>query len=242
VLRKSSDHRLQLGQQDILFKGILGASEWWKPSTATSKPFFEGVVATKTSPTCCSRPNAWRSPRPNSSFFRKQPKMRVSTNSCAEPIIYQGFGFLTQSLHQQPKDNLFTVVVLPGRDATLLSCRETRTRHKVACPSRTECAAKRASSLYTLAPGARVMREKGIVATASDDGRRTSRSGFSRVGHEHWPASDDVLPGSSIQAASKTSVRFASGAGRAIHAGSRMRNRSAASGNGKRLCLFESGR
>src|SRR4030095_14350752 len=34
---------------------------------------------------CCSRPNAWRSPRPNSSFSRKQPKMRLSTNSCAEP-------------------------------------------------------------------------------------------------------------------------------------------------------------
>jgi hypothetical protein len=28
-----------------------------------------------------------RTPRPNSSFFRKQSKMRVSTNSCTEPII-----------------------------------------------------------------------------------------------------------------------------------------------------------
>jgi hypothetical protein len=37
------------------------------------------------SATCCSKPNAWRSPRTNSSFFRKQPRMRVPTNSCAEP-------------------------------------------------------------------------------------------------------------------------------------------------------------
>src|SRR6266403_1625566 len=58
-------------------------SEWWKPSTATSKPFLEGAVVTRISAIYCSRPNAWRSPRPNSSFFRKPPKMRVSTNSCA---------------------------------------------------------------------------------------------------------------------------------------------------------------
>ncbi len=82
----------------------------------------------------------------------------------------------------------------------------------------------------------------GIVTVATDDGRRASRRGFSWLGHEHWPASDDVLPGGSIQAASKTSVRFASGAGRAIHARSRMRNRSAASGNSEGLRLFESGR
>src|SRR5580700_6027072 len=61
------------------------ALEWWKPSTATSKPFFEGVVATRISAICCSKLSAWRSPRPNSSFFRKPPKMRASTNSCAEP-------------------------------------------------------------------------------------------------------------------------------------------------------------
>src|SRR5882672_7202984 len=61
------------------------ASEWWKPSTATSKPYLEGAAATRISATCCSRPSAWQSPRPNSSCFRKQPKMRVSTNSCAEP-------------------------------------------------------------------------------------------------------------------------------------------------------------
>src|SRR6266576_833835 len=60
------------------------ASEWWKPSTATSKPYLEGAAATRISATCCSRPSAWQSPRPNSSCFRKQPKMRVSTNSCAE--------------------------------------------------------------------------------------------------------------------------------------------------------------
>ena len=64
----------------------------------------------------------------------------------------------------------------------------------------------------------------------------------SNKSHERWPASDDVLPGSSIQAPSKTSVRFATGAGRAIHAGSRMRNRSAASGDSEGLRLFESGR
>src|SRR6266704_1356287 len=61
------------------------ASESWKPSTATSKPSLEGAVATRISAICCSRPNAWRSPRPNSSFCGKQPKMRVSTNSRAEP-------------------------------------------------------------------------------------------------------------------------------------------------------------
>jgi hypothetical protein len=31
--------------------------------------------------------SAWRSPRPNSSFYRKPPKMRVSTNSRAEPYF-----------------------------------------------------------------------------------------------------------------------------------------------------------
>src|SRR5947207_2041780 len=55
-------------------------------------------------------------------------------------------------------------------------------------------------------------RADGIVTTASDDGRRASCCGFSRVGHEHWPASDDVLPGGTVQAASETSVRFASSA------------------------------
>jgi transposase len=50
------------------------------------KPSFEGAVATRISAIYCSRLNAWRSPRPNSSFFRRPPKMRVSTNSCAEPF------------------------------------------------------------------------------------------------------------------------------------------------------------
>jgi len=50
------------------------------------KTLLRGVVATRISPICCSRPNAWQLPRPNSSFFRKQPKMRVSPNSCAEPF------------------------------------------------------------------------------------------------------------------------------------------------------------
>jgi transposase len=51
------------------------------------KPSFEGAVATRISPICCSRLSAWRSPRPNSSFFRKPPKMQVPTNSRAEPIF-----------------------------------------------------------------------------------------------------------------------------------------------------------
>jgi transposase len=49
------------------------------------KTLLRRAAATRISAICCSRPNAWRSQRPNSSFFRKQPKMRVSTNSCAEP-------------------------------------------------------------------------------------------------------------------------------------------------------------
>src|SRR6266478_7186282 len=57
----------------------------WKPSTATSKPFLEGVVATKISPTYCSRRSAWRSQKQNLSFFRKRLKMQAPSNSCAEP-------------------------------------------------------------------------------------------------------------------------------------------------------------
>src|SRR3984893_9644306 len=64
------------------------ASEWWKPSTATSNTSLEGAAVTRISAICCSKPNAWRSPRPNSSFFRRPPKMRVSTNSCLEPFIH----------------------------------------------------------------------------------------------------------------------------------------------------------
>src|SRR5712671_2952217 len=63
------------------------ASEWWRPSTPTSKPFLEGAVATRISAIYCSSLSAWRPPRPNSSFYRKQPKMRVSTNSCTEPYF-----------------------------------------------------------------------------------------------------------------------------------------------------------
>jgi len=74
-------------------------------------------------------------------------------------------------------------------------------------------------------------RESSPLGQMTDEERLVAD--FQRVGHEHRPASDDVLPGSTIQAPSKTSVRFASGAGRAIHAGSRMRNRSAASGTAK---------
>src|SRR3981081_2804743 len=74
------------------------ASEWWKPSTATSKPFLEGAAAARISAIYYSRPNAWRSPRPNSSFFRKQPKIRLSTNSCTErhqpQLLLDGCGLL----------------------------------------------------------------------------------------------------------------------------------------------------
>src|SRR5215469_6381551 len=49
-------------------------SEWWKPSTATSRPFFEEVAATRISDICCSKLSAWQSPRLNSSFFRKRLK------------------------------------------------------------------------------------------------------------------------------------------------------------------------
>jgi hypothetical protein len=46
-----------------------------------------GVVATKISPTCCSRRSAWRSQKQNLSFFRKRLKMQALSNSCAEPFI-----------------------------------------------------------------------------------------------------------------------------------------------------------
>src|SRR5215471_19586295 len=88
-------------------------SGWWKPSTATSKPFFEGVVATRISPICCSRPNAWQLPRPNSSFFRKQPKMRVSTNSCAEPDIHRERRSL-RSLHRLAPCVVYRGANVPG--------------------------------------------------------------------------------------------------------------------------------
>src|SRR5438552_13678908 len=63
------------------------ASESWKPSTATSKPFLEGAAATKISPIYCSRRSAWRSQKQNLSFFRKRLKMQAPSNSCAEPKI-----------------------------------------------------------------------------------------------------------------------------------------------------------
>jgi transposase len=44
-----------------------------------------GVVATKISPTYCSRRSAWRSQKQNLSFFRKRLKMQATSNSCAEP-------------------------------------------------------------------------------------------------------------------------------------------------------------
>jgi len=51
------------------------------------KTLLRRGAATRIWAICCSRPNAWRPPRPNSSSFRKPPKMRVSTNSCAEPNL-----------------------------------------------------------------------------------------------------------------------------------------------------------
>ena len=70
------------------------------------KTLLEGAVATRISPICCSRLSAWRSPRPNSSFFRKQPKMRVFTNSCAEPNLTK-----RSELGDDTLDNLITLCV-----------------------------------------------------------------------------------------------------------------------------------
>src|ERR1700745_4165648 len=71
---------------------------------ATSKPFSEGDVATRISAIYCSRPNAWPSPRPNLSFFRKPPKMRVSTNSGAEPEILAAHFITTWGGHRRAGD------------------------------------------------------------------------------------------------------------------------------------------
>jgi len=43
---------------------------WWKHN-GNIKTLLEGAVVTRISAIYCSRPNAWRSPRPNSSFFQK---------------------------------------------------------------------------------------------------------------------------------------------------------------------------
>jgi hypothetical protein len=51
------------------------------------KTLLRRDAATRISAIFSSRPNVWPSPRPNLSFFRERPKMRVSTNSCAEPFI-----------------------------------------------------------------------------------------------------------------------------------------------------------
>src|SRR5712691_9808797 len=67
-------------------------SGWWKPSTATSKPFLEGAAATKISPTYCSKHSAWQSQKQNLSFFRKRHKMQAPSNSCAEPEILSAIG------------------------------------------------------------------------------------------------------------------------------------------------------
>ena len=91
----------------------------WKPSTATSKPFLEGAAATKISPICCSRLSAWRSQRPNSSFFRKQPKMLVSTNSCAEPFFLWLVFQLIKGFHAKTiivRTSLFPRLDLFSRD------------------------------------------------------------------------------------------------------------------------------
>jgi hypothetical protein len=58
---------------------------------------------------------------------------------------------------------------------TLLSWRESRTRDKGACQGRTECAAKRASSLDALPPGARITRGKGMwMPSVCDSVRKLS--------------------------------------------------------------------
>jgi Transposase len=51
------------------------------------KTLFRGGRGYKNPATCCSGLSAWRSPRPNSSSFRKPPKMPSSTNSRPEPYF-----------------------------------------------------------------------------------------------------------------------------------------------------------
>jgi hypothetical protein len=83
--------RQQLNELFALNRRVMKAyllKESLERSTAKSKPFLEGAAATKISPTYCLRHSAWRSQKQNLSFFRKQPEMRVSTNSCAEPISF----------------------------------------------------------------------------------------------------------------------------------------------------------
>src|SRR5580704_11687904 len=53
----------------------------------TSNPCYAAGADIRTSATCCSKRNAWPPAEPNSWFSGKQPKMRVPSNSCAEPKI-----------------------------------------------------------------------------------------------------------------------------------------------------------
>jgi len=63
------------------------ASELSKPSTATSKPYYAVVEATRTSGISSSKRSVWPQPGQNSWCSRKQLKMRVPSDSRAEPFL-----------------------------------------------------------------------------------------------------------------------------------------------------------
>src|SRR5689334_7597663 len=63
------------------------ASEWWRPSTATSKPSCAADAGTRTSATCSSRLSAWPLPKLNSSLSGEPHEMALRSNSCSEPYF-----------------------------------------------------------------------------------------------------------------------------------------------------------
>src|SRR5690242_19523023 len=63
------------------------ASEWWRPSTATSKPSCAADAGTRTSATCSSRLSAWPLPKLNSSLSGEPHEMALRSNSCSEPNL-----------------------------------------------------------------------------------------------------------------------------------------------------------
>jgi hypothetical protein len=76
-----------------------------------SKPFVEEAAATRISAICCSKPNARRPPRPNSSFSRKQPKMR-SLRILVQNGFFLSFPFIepirTLGIRSLPEPDLWT--------------------------------------------------------------------------------------------------------------------------------------
>src|SRR5689334_12262268 len=67
------------------------ASEWWRPSTATSKPSCAADAGTRTSATCSSRLSAWPLPKLNSSLSGEPHEMALRSNSCSEPLYLSDF-------------------------------------------------------------------------------------------------------------------------------------------------------